>query len=77
MKEIGKYLYEKRPWSPNGEDNIVEGCGDDPAIAEEGSNSFRVYFQNICGLKLQRSANTVTDIVGFFDTVSDGACRVC
>ena len=65
MQKIGKYV--KCSYSNEGydEDKIVDGCGDTPTIDGSGEKCFRIYYQNICGLKLQRSKNTITEVVGF------------
>ena len=47
------------------EDDIVAGFGDDAAMQGENDKVFRVYFQNICGLKLQRSTQALVETVGF------------
>ena len=46
------------------EDDIVTGFGDQVPEGEN-ANVFRLYFQNICGLKLQKSTNTLVETVGF------------
>ena len=68
MKQIGEYLYSRSDNVDSSDNSIVEGCGDDPTASAGGENPFRIYFQNICGLKLQKSKHTLVDVVGFLSS---------
>ena len=65
MKHIGEYIYSSRQNVDASDDAIVQGCGDDPTPGAQHQDMFRIYYQNICGLKLQKSTNTLVETVGF------------
>ena len=57
--------------SPQGNvaDGIVEGHGDDATVSPNHSETaFRVFFQNVCGMKVQAHTHNLGEIVGIIDT---------
>ena len=50
-------------------DDIVHGSGDDATVGDEfDANRFRVFFQNICGIKLKQGTHNLSEIVGFLSS---------
>ena len=67
-KELPKYFSTSEE-SQEMRDDIVYGFGDDATVDDEfDANRFRVFFQNICGIKLQQGTHNLSEIVGFLSS---------